>query len=169
MNGARVIVGLVTALGRAAAAQTPAADTVREPGRTEYQAADSIVLERGPCFGTCPVYRVSISRSGDVHFVLLSRPDSGRIRQRHIDPQRFSDFMGAAATGRFFSLPDVIARDPKYCPTALTDLPSATLSIFLPKRQKTISDYYGCVWAPQILRSLEETVDEMAGTRPWVR
>jgi len=133
--------------------------------RADYLAADSIVLERGPCLGTCPVYRVSINKSGDVHYVSLSRPDSGRTRQRHIDPQDFVGLVSAAATGRLFDLPGAIDEDRKYCPDTLTDLPSATLSIFLPGRQKTIHDYYGCLWAPFILRSLEESVDEVAKVR----
>src|SRR5262249_19118242 len=132
-------------------------------------AADSIVLERGPCFGTCPIYRVSITRAGDVHFILLSRPDSGRVRQRHVKPEDFHSLMTVAVWGRFFSLPDTIVGHPQYCPTSLTDLPSATLSIFLPNRHKSIEDYGGCLWAPFILRQLEKAVDETAKTRGWLK
>ena len=30
--------------------------------------ADAVSLERGPCFGTCPVYTVTLDRSGSVRF-----------------------------------------------------------------------------------------------------
>jgi hypothetical protein len=141
------------------ATQTPAA----------YRAADSIVLERGVCFGTCRAYRVSINRSGDVHFVLLSGPDSGSTRQRHIDPQKFSDIVvGSAFFGHFLDLPDTIGGQ-YYCRYRLTDLPSVSISLFLPNRQKTVADYLGCTWAPQSLRLFEEQIDEVADTRRWLR
>lgn len=53
-------------------------------------------------------------------------------------------------------------------PAPLTDLPSADVTLFLPNRQKKVSDYFGCTWAPFILRSLEKVIDEQAGTRRWV-
>lgn len=38
--------------------------------------ADSIVMERGRCFGTCKPYRLSITRSGEVHVTLLGGVNS---------------------------------------------------------------------------------------------
>jgi hypothetical protein len=149
------------------AAQTPAADTVREPRPREYEAADSIVLERGPCFGTCPVYRVTIARSGDVRFVFLQGADSGKVRQRHVDPKKFGGLVRVTLFAHFFALPDKI-EGPAYCPYPLTDLPSADVSLFLPNRRKKVADYGGCTWAPFILRSIETAIDEEAGTRRWL-
>jgi hypothetical protein len=150
-----------------AAAQTPGVDTVRQPSAREYEAADSIVLERGPCFGTCPVYRVSIARSGDVRFVFLHGADSGKVRQRLVDPDKFRGLVRVALFAHFFALPDKI-EGPAYCPYPLTDLPSADVSLFMPNRQKTVADYGGCTWAPFILRSIETAIDEEADTRRWL-
>jgi hypothetical protein len=70
---AAVCLGCAT---RPAAAQTPAV----------YHAADSIALERITCFDGCAVYRVSVTRTGEVHFVARSPGDSGRIVGPRVDP-----------------------------------------------------------------------------------
>lgn len=153
MRSLLLTLALVLAVVGQAWAQTPAE-------------ADSIVLERGPCFGTCPVYRVSIARSGDVHFMWLHGADSGKTEQRHIDPDKFTMLVHIATFNNFVALPDTI-RGP-YCPYPLTDLPSAKVSLFLPGREKTVYDYQGCTWAPFILRQIETDIDDEAGTRRWL-
>src|SRR5579872_273522 len=105
-------------------------------GRSAAQAADSIVLERGPCFGRCPVYRVSIAQSGDVHFVWLQGADSGKTERRHIAPDRFAGLIHVAMFGQFLALPDTI--NGPYCRYAVTDQASAKVSLFLPNREKHI-------------------------------
>jgi hypothetical protein len=39
------------------------------PPVADGPAPTAVTLERTPCFGTCPVYQVAISRSGMVRFV----------------------------------------------------------------------------------------------------
>lgn len=155
------VIVLVVAIGGRVSAQP-------QPRPADYQAADSIVLERGPCFGTCPVYRVSIARSGDVHFVWLRGADSGKTERRRIDPSRFASLMSTATFAHLFALPDTVIKGP-FCPYTVSDAPSAKVSLFLPGRQKTIVDYLGCLWAPSILRQIETAMDEEANTRRWVR
>ena len=143
-------------------------DTIIEPKPGDYSAADSVVLERTACFGACPAYRVSIARSGVVYFESLNPNDSGSTRHGHIDPERFRDLITTATFARFFSLPDVIGGD-AYCGSQVTDVPTVTVSVFLPNRRKTIADYLGCLWGPMILRNFESEIDEVAGTRRWAR
>jgi hypothetical protein len=167
-----MIIGTTATLACAAGGQStpvPAVPRVRLPRPGEYFTADSVVLERGPCFGTCPVYRVTMTRTGGVHFVSLDTADTSQTISARVDPRRFTDLMGAFAFSDFFALPDTIERDRKYCPAQLTDQPTVTVSLFLPGRTKQVVDYYGCAWAPWALRNVERAIDEATGSAQWAR
>jgi hypothetical protein len=141
----------------------------RPPRPAEYFAADSIALERTACFGTCPVYRVSLARNGDVHFESRGHNDSGRTATDNVGAEAFRGLMGAAIFSRFYELPEEIAADPKYCPSRVTDLPTAVVTVYFRGRSKHVVDYAGCFWAPAALRGLEQEVDEATRSRRWVR
>src|SRR5215211_7798103 len=80
--------------------------------RAEPAPADSIVLERQPCFGLCPVYRVSIAASGVVRFA--SRDSSGKryVEGDTIAPAEFTRLLGGAERAGLDSLPERISDDP---------------------------------------------------------
>jgi hypothetical protein len=151
---AAVCLGCAT---RPAAAQAPPV----------YHAADSIALERIWCFDGCGGYRVSVARTGEVHFISRSRGDSGRIVRAHIDPLRFQGLTDDALFAAFLSLPDTIGRNSTFCFRHFTDSPTAIVSLFLPTRSKRVVDDHGCVWTPGTLRDLEDAIDNVAGTKQW--
>jgi hypothetical protein len=157
-----------------AAAATAAPGAVAAPGRAvevpsvplrplRPANADSIVLERTPCFGTCPVYRVRIARSGEVLYQSRAPRDTTRtltsIPREDADP-----LFERADILRFDALPDTIARVPVYCRDPATDFPTATTTIFVGSASKHVVDYQGCDWAPVGLRRLEAMIDSVAGT-----
>jgi len=163
---AAVCLGCAT---RPAAAQTPTpVIQYREPRPAEYRAADSIALERTSCFEGCEKYRVSVTRTGEVHFVSWRPGDSGRTVGAHVDPGRFQGLTSEAMFAAFFSLPDVIVLDSTFCSTHFSDSPRATVSVFLPTRAKRVVDDQGCVWTPARLRDLENAIDEVAGSKQWL-
>ena len=61
------IVSLAASPQPANAQQTSTSPT---PGRLSVEAADSIVLQRTGCLGSCPFYRLRITRQGAVLFQL---------------------------------------------------------------------------------------------------
>src|SRR5207237_7864993 len=77
--------------------------------------ADSVVLERTLCFGTCPAYRLSISRSGVIYFEWRNPQDERRARDS-IPVSDFETIVVQADLVDFLSLPDSIADDRRFCP-----------------------------------------------------
>jgi hypothetical protein len=130
---------------------------------------DSIALERTACLGTCPAYRVSITRAGDVHFVSRNYGEPAWGGEGHVDSSGFRDLMVTALFGRFTALPDTIETERKYCPTRPTDQPRAIVTIYYRDATKTVVDYQGCMWAPVMLRRFEEAIDKTAGSAQWSR
>lgn len=122
-----------------------------------------ITLERGPCFGTCPVYRVMVASDGTVtydgrRFVAVT----GR-QTRRIAPAKARALYDAFIDAKFFALAD------SYRAHA-TDLPTKTLTLNTHARAKTVVDYGGrMVGMPKSVSDLEALVDETASTQDWIK
>ncbi|MFZ0739572.1 MAG: TonB family protein [Candidatus Acidiferrales bacterium] len=145
-------------------------------------ADDAVVtLERGGCYGSCPVYRLKIKRDGTVEYegdsyVFLQGNHRARISKDEVN-QLLADFRSAD----YFSLDDkYIYRRPteillrsQGCSNKLswqygmtTDLPSTLTSITIDSKTKQVVDYDG---APPALRQLETQIDELAHSARWLR
>lgn len=131
-----------------------------------------ITLERGVCFGRCPQYTLTITSDGSVIFDgkkdtkvlgkaegMVSREDLKRL------VVQFDKI-------KFFQLED--RYDYNTCPVAATDAPSATVSLRLNGKAKTVYHYLGCVENnadhtsfPPGLLELEKMIDESTGSRRW--
>jgi hypothetical protein len=133
------------------------------------QVPDSIVLERTPCYGECPAYRVRIARSGAVHFRSRNYGDTARTATAVIDQACVSRVWSEFGAVHFPALPDTIASVSAYCEPAFTDAPRVTVRFFAGGSSKHVVDYQGCLWAPVGLRDLEALIDEIAGSSRWAR
>jgi Domain of unknown function (DUF6438)/Ankyrin repeat len=127
-----------------------------------------IKLERTACFGTCPVYSVSIDAKGNVTYdgAKFVRVD-GRQRDR-IPPARVAILLETADRIGFFNLRDQYhsIRNPDGTETHVTDLPTAYVTITRGRQSKRVENYIG---APDGLKQLEDQIDEIARTKRWVR
>ena len=139
--------------------------------------ADSIVLERTPCFGTCPAYRLRLAGTGRVTFVSRTRGDAGRTAGDSVTPASVADLLHDAEAMGFFELPNVIAADPRLCPARATDHPTVSVTIYRSVGAKRVEDYHGCYAAtdhstvPIVgrLRAFEAAIDSAAGSARWIR
>ena len=125
--------------------------------------ADSIVLERTSCFGTCPAYRLRIARSGEVLFQSRAAGDTTHSLTS-ISAGDVHRLLERADLLAFDALPDTIAANSAYCHWRATDNPSVTTTVFVGGASKHVVDYLGCDWAPVGLRNLEALIDSVAGT-----
>jgi acetamidase/formamidase len=130
-----------------------------------------ITLDRGPCFGSCPIYRVTIVSDGTVtfegrNFVKTKGTATGRIR-----PEDFKTLVSEFEQTKYFSLDDKYERGLPGCPMAATDMPYVRTSIKLNDRTKNVSHYHGCRESEVLraLSSLERKIDEIAGTAKWIK
>lgn len=128
-----------------------------------------IALERGPCFGTCPVYVVTVEGSGSVlfqgkRFVADSGVSTGTVPSARVD----SLVSELAAAGYFDFADRYVPGEPGCGERVTTDLPSVTTEVQARGRRKRIEHYHGCPDAPPALQALEERIDAVAGVARWI-
>jgi hypothetical protein len=159
------IVGL--ALGLAACAPRSASPAVQQPSETSATERPAISLERTPCFGSCPVYVISVSPGGQVTF-----EGSAHVRQLgtatgQIPKQRVDALLVELERAGYFGFASRYAASEPVCGRYVTDLPTVISSATLGGRTKRIEHDYGCGGAPEALAVLEKRIDEVLGSDRW--
>jgi hypothetical protein len=135
-------------------------------------AADStlpvVTLERAPCFGTCPVYEVSVFRNGTVRFLGKQHVKQQGAASASISPGAVDSLVAELEAGGYFAFADEYVMDAPACGRYATDSPTVTTSLNADGRTKRIRHDYGCSEAPPALARLEQRIDEVAGTSRWI-
>ena len=117
-----------------------------------------ITLERTPCFGTCPVYRVTVHGDGQVTYVGEMFVEVTGTETYQIPEADVRELVSAFVSLNYFSLDD------EYVSRA-TDLPSTTTSITIGGTTKTVFHYGD---GPGNLIQLENRIDELAQTKDLI-
>ena len=152
---------LPAVLSLAACAAPPAAPTP--------SASDQISMTRGPCFGACPMYTVTVWGDGRVQFEGDRFVAQTGARSKTIDAAAVAGLFALADEIGFFDLPaDITPANEPACGSAWTDMPSAETAIVWSDRDHTVNHYHGCPKAPAGLTSFEERIDAVAGTAEWI-
>jgi hypothetical protein len=140
-------------------------------------AADSVVLERSLCYGSCPAYRLSLTRRGRVRFESRNRGDTSAVVVDSVAPYVLSQIVSRAQRMNFSEYPEWIERDSKLCPSLATDLPTITIALF-GEQAKRVVYYTGCYESPDRmavapalakLSELAAAIDSLTGSSRWVR
>jgi hypothetical protein len=140
---------LATALGRA------------EPAITK------IVLERTACFGTCPVYTLTVNSSGVVEFVGTNHVKATGPQTGRISPQSFAQLVKKIDEIDFFNLrARYDGKNPDGSGSTVTDLPTRKTTVTRGDQTKTVEDYFR---GPPGLIELELLIDELAKSSKWIR
>jgi len=121
-----------------------------------------ITLERGPCFGACPVYRLTVYGDGRVIYEGIRFVKIEGTRTTTVSEEKVRQLVGEFYAVDYFSLND------EYTHADATDMPSATTSITIGGKTKTVIHYHGDFSAPDELTALEDKIDEIVSTRQWV-
>jgi len=155
---------------------TTGAKTDAENGTSP--AADSIVLERSMCFGTCPAYRLRLSGRGEIRFESRNPGDESRIAVDTVMSATLPSLISKARSIGFFDLPPKILGDSVLCPIAHTDAPTVVVTIFTKDKTTRVQDYVGgCVdkvehkTPPPLerLHTFESEIDSVLRSSRWVR
>ena len=157
---------LLVAVACSPRAAPPGGEPLPSP---DAASADStlITLERTPCFGTCPVYRVTLSGEGRVAFTGTRFVSRVGTATADLPPERVDTLLRALEAGGYFGFADRYVPGEPPCARYATDLPSAITSVTARGRSKTIHHDHGCAGAPPELTRLERLIDETAGTARW--
>lgn len=132
---------------------------------------DSIVLRRTLCFGTCPAYRLRLSRTGQIAF------DDGEVKTDSVPAAVVLALVAYARELDLRSLPEVIDHGSDHCPNYATDHPSLHVS-FYGSEPKQMRYYTGCYTstephvassAIQRLEAFAARMDTVTGATRWIR
>lgn len=129
--------------------------------------APVITLERTACFGTCPVYRLSVTAEGAVSFEGRAHVRQLGAASAHIKPERVEALLSELERAGYFSFASRYTPAEPVCGRYATDSPSAITSIRFEGRTKRIEHDYGCGAAPGALTVLERRIDEVLGSGRW--
>jgi Domain of unknown function (DUF6438) len=143
---------------------TPAVPPVDKPAAAETPA---VTLERTPCFGTCPVYTVAISRSGEVRFTGKHHVAQTGQATAAIPPARVDSLLDELDAAGYFGFADDYVMNSPACGMYATDSPTVITSATRDGKTKTIRHDRGCSAAPPELSRLEQRIDEVAETGKW--
>lgn len=128
--------------------------------RAPTGAADiiEIRLQRTSCFGSCPVYTVTLHRDGTARYRGEQFVERVGEYEGRVGRTAFDALAELAVARHFFEL------GPFYEMLA-TDLPSTITTVVTRSDVWTVSDYGGA--GPAALRDLERAIDIVAERIPW--
>ncbi len=122
-----------------------------------------ITLERGPCFGACPVYKLTIYGDGRVVYQGIRFVAVEGNRTASISEEKVRQLVNEFQKIDYFSLND------EYVDVTATDMPTAITFISVNGQTKTVAHYHGDFDAPEELTALEDKIDEIVSTERWVK
>ncbi len=120
-----------------------------------------IRIERGPCFGTCPVYSMTLYGDGTVRYDGKDHVSVRGSQTAVIAPEKVKELAGEIERSGFFNLRDF------YTEVSVTDAPTVFLYIAVDGKKKQVKHYLGDFNAPKTLETIETRIDEVAGTGRW--
>ncbi len=151
----------------AAAILVLAACSLVQPTRVGTVPVDfEVTLARDPCFGTCPVYTLTLTADGAVVYEGIRFVDVEGRQTASLGPQEVRQIAQAVVDAHFFDLED------EYTVQA-TDLPSITLTITMDGRTKQVYHHgVGCGTeldtAPPGLCALEGLLEGIPVANGWI-
>jgi hypothetical protein len=131
-----------------------------------------ITLGRSVCYGTCPEYKLTIAADGAVvfeggRFVKWE----GKTIKSAISHNQLGQLMAEFDKVNFFSLEDDYTGNSRLCDEYIADGPSASISIRINGKSKTIRRNDGCLGAKapnKELTELENKIDGIVNTAQWL-
>ncbi len=138
-----------------------ATEPLEEPSYASKLGDDSVFfsLERTPCFGTCPTYKITIFQDGSaVYEGRRFAPREGRYTGR-VDAATMKALKEEAEARGFFAMDDVYDRP-------VTDLPSVIIRVHADARDKQV---VGRVAPPQAFKNFTQRAEELLANIEWTK
>jgi hypothetical protein len=135
--------------------------------QTNSSQTHAIVLERTPCFGSCPVYTVAVSPDGEVSYEGRANVKQLGTATSRIPKARVDSLLNELDRAGYFGFANGYVQSEPACGRYATDSPSAKTTVTYRGRTKTIMHDYGCGSVPGALVVLERRIDEVLGSSRW--
>ena len=166
-RGALIAIVTTASCGACSRGASVGSPAVQRPVATP-PSATVMTLERKPCYGTCPVYLVSVIGDGSVVFEGRAHVDSARRLTSRISPDQVAALIRLFDDNQFYTLADKYVRGAASCPDHASDAPTVITSITTKDRAKRIDHDLGCANVPKQLAEVERRFDEIVGTSRWI-
>jgi hypothetical protein len=127
----------------------------------------AITLERTACFGSCPVYTLSVSRTGEVAYQGKAHVRKLGTAAAKVPPQQVDQLLSELERGGYFDFADRYTSPEPACGRYATDSPTTITSVTIRGHTKRIVHDYGCGGAPGALVVLERRIDEALNSGQW--
>jgi hypothetical protein len=139
---------------------------------------EAIELERGPCYGRCPVYGVRVSQPGTVRFDGRQHVADSGVHEIGLDEATTTALLARVALAPFDTTERAYVEGSAGCGPWVTDAPSVVLRRTLRvERSTTNGDTVvsqvvrldtGCTGAPRWITELAAEIDRAADTDRWI-
>ena len=146
----------------AAVATLPATPLLAQRG-----AADSITYETGPCYGFCPVYRVTVNANGTAVYQGIRHVAVRGERRFRLTPAQYLAFTGLLEPIRPTRGSIRYSTDAALCGPVVTDMPSTEVTWRRGRNRQTLYFYYGCRRQRAIGERLERA-PALLPIGPWI-
>jgi hypothetical protein len=121
-----------------------------------------ITLERTARLGACPVYKVTVSGTGEVEYSREAHVDKAGTHNWRLSQRRLQRLEGAFERAGYFRLED------GYTGREVTDAPRCLTSIeYEDGSSKRVDHYHGDSTAPDALTELEDEIDRIVGVERY--
>jgi hypothetical protein len=107
----------------------------------EVDSSFRVQMSRTFCYGTCPVYTVSVNAQGQVNYLGEKWVQESGNHSWQISPQRVEELKAAVADARFMSITQAEIDE---CPSTRTDHSTVHFEIQIGETTNTIRHYTGC-------------------------
>lgn len=128
-----------------------------------------ITIERTMCFGTCPVYTIAIDHTGKVRYEGKDFVKTMSPAESSISNEQLLSLINAFVHSKYWDYQNSYRPNGPQCENSYTDNPSATTSITMNGKTKSVSHYYGCqgFTGEAELIALENLIDQTANSQQW--
>jgi hypothetical protein len=161
------IMAAVGLLALASCARNEAESKPVDRSSQSAMSAPAITLERTACFGSCPVYTISASRSGEVQYEGRAHVRKLGAATGKVPRERVDALLSELERGGYFTFAERYTSPEPTCGRYATDSPTVITSVTLRGRTQQITHDYGCGGAPGSLVVLEQRIDEALNSGQW--
>lgn len=127
-----------------------------------------VTLQAGPCFGACPIYRVTIDASDRAVFEGYRHVAQTGRHEQQLPAGTLARLLEELEALGAFTLAPSYTPGSKTCVSYITDDPTRHMELNDGRRQVSVEHYLGCRETPARLRQVETLIEERSGARHWI-
>ncbi|WP_426358223.1 DUF6438 domain-containing protein [Pseudocolwellia sp. HL-MZ19] len=116
-----------------------------------------LTLERSRCYGSCPIFSLSISSNGSLVVKGEDYVDF-KVAKSKLSTKQLTNVARLVFQSNYFEIPNIYERDGKGCNGTWTDNSTIKWGITIGRETHNIDYYKGCKGAPDSLNQLEKNL-----------